>query len=67
MTTLNITTLKMIIAVVGALTFLTIFSATSQYQEVSFKACAASNNTQAVNTVSFNCLPYNNSQTDKNG
>ncbi len=67
MTTLNLTTLKMIMAVVGTLVFLTIFSLTAPHQELSLKACTTLNDTQAVNTVNLNCLPYNNSQTSKNG
>jgi uncharacterized membrane protein YjfL (UPF0719 family) len=60
MTTLNITTLKMIMAVVGTLVFLTIFSLTAPHQELSLKTCTTLNDKQA-------CLPYNNSQTGKNG
>ncbi len=67
MTTLNITTLKMIMAVVGTLVFFTIFSLTAPHQELSLNACTTLNNTQAVNTVNYNCLPYDNSQTGKNG
>ncbi len=61
------TTLKMIIAVVGTLIFLAIFSATAQHQEISLKSCTSQNNTQEVNTANFSCLSTKSSQLSKKG
>ena len=59
------TTLKMIIAVVGSLIFLGLFAAgfnTAHHQEVALESCGSKANIQEVNSVNFSCLTMNNSQ-----
>lgn len=64
------TTLKMIIAVIGSLIFLGLFSAgfnSAHHQEMASKACGSKADTQEVSLVSFTCLASNNTQLIKKG
>jgi hypothetical protein len=59
------TTLKMIIAVVGSLIFLGLFAAgfnTAHHQEMALKSCGSKANVQEVNSVNFSCLAINDIQ-----
>lgn len=67
MTTLNITTVKMIIAAVGTLVFLSLFSVATQYQEVSLKSCTNLSSSQTIETTQSNCLSANNLLLDITG
>jgi hypothetical protein len=64
------TTLKMIIAVLGSLIFLGIFSAgfnTAQHQETTAESCTSSTNIQEVSLVNFTCLTAKNTHSARKG
>ena len=61
------TTLKMIISVLGTLIFLGIFSVTAHHQGISLKTCASISHTQNTNSVNFTCLTTSNTQAEKKG
>jgi hypothetical protein len=61
------TTLKMIIAVVGSLVFLGIFSVASDPQVMAFKSCNSETNTQIVSSLSLTCAATNNTLIAKKG
>ncbi len=53
------TSLKMIIAVVGSLIILGIFSEgfnTAHHQEMALKSCGSQSNIQEVNSMNFTCF-----------
>ncbi|MEW6991906.1 hypothetical protein AADZ91_14615 [Colwelliaceae bacterium 6441] len=67
MTTMNVTTLKMIIAAAGALSFITLFAATSQYQEITLKVCESAYVIEDVKTVQPSCSASRRLPFDING
>lgn len=60
------TSLKMIIAVVGSLIILGIFSEgfnTAHHQEMALKACSSQSNMQEVNSMNFTCFDQQTTET----
>jgi hypothetical protein len=60
------TSLKMIIAVVGSLIILGIFSEgfnTAHHQEMALKACGNQSNIQEVNSMNFTCFDQQKTET----
>jgi hypothetical protein len=64
------TTLKMIIAVVGSLIFLGLFAAgfnEAHHQEMALKTCGSMSSIQEVSSVSFSCSITKNTQLNGKG
>jgi len=62
------TSLKMIIAVVGSLIILGIFSEgfnTAHHQEMALKACGNQSNIQDVNSMNFTCYDQKTTEVNK--
>lgn len=61
------TTLKMIIAVIGTLIFLGIFSATANHQGIALEVCSNEMSTQENQQINFTCLSNTSIQTNEKG
>ena len=61
------TTLKMIIAVVGTLVFLGLFSVAAHHQGITSKTCTSKSDFQEMYSINFTCLATKNTQANKKG
>lgn len=65
MDTMKVTTLKMIIAAAGALTFLALFSVVSQQQDISIKVGINASNMIEVNNTRMDCISSDSALSSK--